>query len=462
MRISVSESNAAVVAHAQRSTTVCGDSGTFAAHDNTLIRSLQIALALLATPRLFINLILVPLLLSLAIVGIQTLASIAVYQALEIRDVGTDAQLQTYSSSFAPYILGDEVIPDKPTICRWVFDEQGVEVPQSNDCMPDRLDIALQVTDPQHFNPTKYETLFSGVTHRLHLCISCTPDLVISLRDPEPMVEVRSMWAGLLLHLATVQSLSRDAAASKAQRAVDLSHILGSIELKLPGLQHSVKLSKLKAPLILVFNIGTLTVVALWLALKAHKKVLYYFAQNGALLPMVAATGQGAFYGALWMITLARVLAFLLAAIPLTLWAIYELALTSESIELITRNPMMTIGWLLALVSSFTLATCIASIADLKHRTHVFAIRYQILPLLFATLGAFVWSFTFLFESNLILSVRTVIGALPIFGMVPVFLGLIIQSTAWALYFHTVTSGLLIVALLRSNAEWFGAHLEEV
>jgi hypothetical protein len=428
-------------------------------------RGLIIAWSLLRIRRLFLTLILFPLLLSLVIVAIQSLASSAIITALEKKEGNVDVVGESPNSLLKSILFGSEAPPEAPLICRW----QGTttvagfeEYPPSSACSPDRLDAALIVSDPATYDPSEYVKLLAGNTFRIHLCKTCTPDLIFHPQDKPRTMELHSIWGALVLHLTTRNESVLNAYKSVRESTKSVSDVVGTINLSLIGFQQPINLSDVRSPLLFIFNFAALIVVALWLALKAHRRILDYFSENGALLPMVAANGKENFYLALWLITLARVAAFLFSAIPLTLFSIHEFILTDNTLSILSSNPIATVSWALALISSLALATLIASVADLHRRTNLLAICYRFLPLFIAFIGALCWSVTFIFDSHLASSIRNIICAIPVFGMAPIVLSLIFQSSSFALILHTLGSIILIALLMRANSAWFGAHLEEI
>jgi multisubunit Na+/H+ antiporter MnhC subunit len=177
---------------------------------------------------------------------------------------------------------------------------------------------------------------------------------------------------------------------------------------------------------------------------------------------MVAATGQSAFYGALWILTLIRVGAFLAGAVPLTLLGIQGIMDTEGVGETFFGQPLELALWFTALVSGFALATLVASLADLKHRHHLLSMLYKYVPLALCLLGTVVWTFTFILDGPLFGHLRTVITAIPVLGMGPVLVAPALKPELFALSIHTVLTVLLAGWALRSNARWFAAHLEEL
>jgi energy-converting hydrogenase Eha subunit E len=58
--------------------------------------------------------------------------------------------------------------------------------------------------------------------------------------------------------------------------------------------------------------------------------------------------------------------------------------------------------------------------------------------------------------------VRSVIVSIPLVGLAPLFAAPVTMPHATFVLIHAVTSTILVVLVLRNNARWFGAHLEEV
>lgn len=205
-----------------------------------------------------------------------------------------------------------------------------------------------------------------------------------------------------------------------------------------------------------------LVVVGLWLALRSHRKVLDYFARNGALLPMVSACGKSSFYSALWLITLLRVGAFLLTAVPLSI-AFFVNHFRDEQLEnLMGPQGLEFVLWILALTASLSLAAVTASIAELKHRQHLLNILLKYVPTALAFLGAAFWGLSLLLEGAFIQFVRDTIATLPVIGMVPIILAPVFKPHLNVLALHTIIAAGVIVLVLKSNARWFAAHLEEL
>jgi hypothetical protein len=118
--------------------------------------------------------------------------------------------------------------------------------------------------------------------------------------------------------------------------------------------------------------------------------------------------------------------------------------------------------WLIALVSTLGFATVIASIAELKHRHSLLSISYRFLPLLGAFTGAILWSASFILPVHSFGVFRLILSAIPVFGIAPILVAPITGLPYLPMTIHAVLAACALVWLLRRNARWFAAHLEEV
>ena len=266
------------------------------------------------------------------------------------------------------------------------------------------------------------------------------------------------MMYGLLMLDRKIQDQYK---SLKIQRK-DLKQKLGDVFFFMPELKAPIEVSSMEVSMIFILNITALVVISLWLGLRAHRKILDYFSKSGALLPMVAATGKTPFYLALWGITGLRVFVFLFASVPLLFVVLNESSEQHSIFDIFNGNFVDFSIWLLALFSSMTLATMIASISELKGRHEILSVVYKIIPLLMSAFGALFWASSFLATSEIAGIFRSVLSALPIIGMGPIILAPVVQPKFYILLIHTVASCTFIWFLMRKNAHWFAAHLEEL
>lgn len=426
------------------------------------MRSIRLAIALLKIPRLFGTLFLFPLLISIVVVAMQVVFTVLMVQSISNTSDPVEQRVErTKDMNFGRLLLyghGEPLAAIR--LCRWrEIERQGrtVEVPPSRECLPGRLDIALHVDEPATFDPAFYQSAFDGNVEQLHLCKRCRPDVIIALNDGSTRSEIRSIWGLVLVNMIRFNPTQYVESLKEIQH---VSGIFGERTLYLSGFDDPIAMDRTYTILALTMNLAGIIIIALWLALKAHRKVLDYFSHSGALLPMVAASGHGAFYGAIWVLTLARVGAFFGAAIPMTYYGFIRL------LERDDLNPFFFDGrvlvWLVTLTASLALATLIASIAELKHRHSLLSFTYKYMPILICFLGGILWASTFLLESSAALMLRSVTTALPLLGTASILLGPVFRPSTITLAIHLGMSIALLMLALRYNSRWFAAHLEEI
>ena len=177
---------------------------------------------------------------------------------------------------------------------------------------------------------------------------------------------------------------------------------------------------------------------------------------------MVASVGKQSFYSAIWILTALRVGCFLAAAGPVTWYAFDTLLGTENSMKLLSNDPIEITIWLTTITTGLGLATIIASVADLKQRHHLLSIVYKYVPLLVCMGGAIVWGGSFIFESQVFQLLRTLIGATPLIGIVPALVAPVFKIPYTVLAINSLLTIMLTISILKWNARWFAAHLEEV
>ena len=422
------------------------------------MNSPRLAISLLRIPRLFGALFLFPLLISIVVVTGQI-----IFTALMLKSLDTvaapveDLVERTEDRNIGRMLLYGNGKPLPPVrVCRWL-ETAGAEQPPSPECAPGRLDVALRTLTPATFDVEQYRRAFEGNVERLHVCRSCRPDVVITPTDSGVSSEIYSLWGLIVVNLVR---FNRSSYLEGLKQIEQVAEIFGQRTLHLSGLAESINLNRAYTHLAIAINFAGLIIVALWLALKAHRKVLDYFARSGALLPLVAATGHRTFYGAIWLLTLCRVGAFLGAAVPMTY--VGFVALLSERDRAEFFSGERTIVWLAAVTASLGLATLIASIAELKHRHSLLSIIYKYVPVVVCFIGGTVWGLTFFFDSTLAHILRAITTAVPLVGMAPVLLGPVLKPATLTLVLHFALSLVVLIVALRHNSRWFAAHLEEI
>ena len=425
-------------------------------------RSFRIAAALLRIPHLALSLFAVPLILSLGIVVIQLLATGAAVQLMSTTGRAVMAAKVSDTNPIRWMIYGSGDLRGPLTVCRWGVNSQGVETPLVEGCAPDRLDVAIHVDNPESFDVSRFKKLFEGHIDRLHVCRSCQPDVVITpSMNGEITSKAHSVFGLSILFLPYSNKEVADQRTAVKEAYDEIQRSLGSISMHIPEISDAIGISSLKGTLPITTNIALLVVIALWLALKAHRKVLDYFSRNDVLLPLAAACGKQTFYSAIWILTLFRVGCFLGASIPLMYFGLDDIFSSNVGVDL-SFSLAHGAAWLVALVSALGLATVIASIAELKHRHSLLSVSYRFLPLLGAFIGALAWGASFIMPLHACGVFRLIVSALPIIGIAPILVAPVTGLPYLPMMTHAVLAMIGLTWLLKRNARWFAAHLEEV
>lgn len=433
-----------------------------------LSSAFRLALALARIPKLFSALFLIPLILSLLLVyGQLVVTGLFVRTFSQSHESVEDTFKQMKRENLGRRLLYGEGAELPPLLlCRWrmVQDEFGNsgEIPPSEECAPDKLDVALKVQNPQTFDASEYEKIFNGNVERLHICTSCQPHVVIEVGEATNNTHVYSIWGLMVLSLVQFNDDVGEQYVQAIKKFDKIKSKIGDILFFSPGFRHPIGVRQMYVSMAVVFNIAILIVITMWLALRAHRKVLDYFARSGALLPMVAATGKGVFYAAIWILTFFRVGGFLLAAIPMTILGFAEILRRDQIVTVFGKDHLALALWVVAVISSLGLATLISSISELKQRHQFLSFTYRYLPISVCALGMLLWSASFISDGYHTGMVRNVMTALPILGMGPVLIAPVFKPNFDVLAIHTMLTVLLFLFALRHNARWFAAHLEDL
>ena len=429
-----------------------------------MLRTFRIAIALVQIPHLTLQLFLFPLIMSLALVFAQLLVTGMI---VRVASVDSTRQLDTDESrsehSMMRWVLYGSAAR-RPTIlvCRW-RQVTGGEVPPSKECSPDRLDVAIHVSDPASYEVTKYSALFDGHVDRLHICKSCAPDVIVTPKvGGEVVSEVRSVFGLTILFLPYTNRSISSQRVEVLRTIDDIRRAVGSITMHIPETPDGIGITSLKLTLPITANIASLVLIALWLAIRAHRKVLDYFSQNDVLLPLAVACGKERFYASIWILTLFRVGCFLGASIPVTYFALRDVLGDDTSFSTLPFSLVSFCVWLIALVSTLSFAAILASIAELKHRQAVWTMIYRFLPITLAVFGAALWSSSFILPYDSMGIFRLVLSSIPIVGMAPIVVGPAISLPVLPMVIHAAFSIAMFLVLLKRNARWFAAHLEEI
>ncbi len=432
------------------------------------MKAIKLALSLILVPRLFLSLIFLPFLFSIILVIFQLfLTRGAVYLLNRDSQVIENNFNQGQNFNLTRKMLYGDGSPLKEfRVCNWIKikDENGVivEQPAEAGCELQRLNVAIR---PDNLTPEKlkqYELILKGNTKKLHICETCISDLVISLKDSAVKTSIYSIWGLMIANLAKNHSEVKVQYIKAVKTSENLMQLIGDQFIYFNGLSSHISISEIESNLVLIINIAGILIVAAWLALKAHKKILDYFSKSGALLPLVAANGKENFYIALWIITAIRVSAFLMTALPVTIYTIYAIYSENVKINLFDQDPLILLIWFLTLFFALSFATLIASISDLKQRYSILGIIYKFVPIMLSIVGLIFWSITFIFESDFVSHARFLTTSLPIIGLGPVLATPIVKPNIMALIIHCLVTIFLFKTLLSKNGRWFAAHLEDL
>jgi hypothetical protein len=432
-------------------------------------QSLRLTFCFLRIPRLLATLLLAPVATTVLIVILQLFVSVLFLQAPNSRTnlsatTGNSVQLSVdeQPSWFREILIGDPSFAKNLKICAWSKnpDTQKLD-PPSADCQLERFDVVVTPDVVNQHGIAAYEELFRGLFRAVHICDGCGTDIIIWRSGAEIKTYFRS-FLGLVLfqevHLrGGIKKRFDDVQAAKQE----LKKRIGERYFDLTGFREPTRLSSFQAQIVIILNIGLGIVTALWLALKAHRRVLDYLSHSGVLLPLVAAVGKSTFYSSVWLLTLIRVGAFVLATVPIGLLVFLDVVSDSAAFPFYGR-PLAFVGWSCAVIASFSLAALIASVAELKHHHDLFNIHYKLGPLLASSLGGLLWLSTFLIEFPGAQTIRSIIGTIPIVGIAPILLAPAFEPYWYVLGVNTIGTIAIIILVARYNARWFGSHLDDI
>lgn len=429
------------------------------------MNAIRLALAFIRVPRLFGSLFLFPLLISFIFLYVQLMVSGVLLKAsaTDAAKVRENLTKRKNNSVVRQLIAGNGEELGDIELCRWVQTPEG-EVPPA-DCKRHEFDVALIIPSFDEERIQQYQRTLNGNFRRMQICRTpaCATEVTIDLTNPDqPETSTRSVWGLLLLNLVELSPEQIEHFVKVREHKDKLKAQLGPLYLYTPGYQKPLNVREMTKLLVVILNFILLVLVALWLALKAHRKVLDYFADSGALLPLVAASGKRAFYGAIWILTLFRVFIFLSGSLPIAYLAIRDFTQGDPTDLFFHGELSWSLLWLFTLAMSLALATIIASIADLKHRHTLLSFGYRYVPLLVSLGGGIVWGLSFLVEHQYSEAIRKILASLPLAGMAPMLLAPLFTPQEEILVIHTLLTAVLLALALRSNTRWFAAHLEEL
>ena len=441
----------------------------------TIREILRVAVALMRVPRLFASLFLFPLLVSFILVIAQATLTVSLMNVVDNYDSPSNrVKMQHREGEFVrAKLLGFNGPLPPITICRWEAASRDVSLSTSSalkehpplsplGCSLDRYDVVLRVDNPADFDAMPYRDRLNGKFLKLHLCRSCRTDIIITPTTDPVKAHLFSVWGLILLSIARRSEQAELIAAMPDADPLSSGAKLGKEILNLPGLYAPTPLSEINATAIGILNIASLIIIAAWLAMKSHRKVLDYFAASGSLLPLVAASGRSIFYGSLWVLTGARVACFLMSSVPFS-YSVFTSMATKHTKTFAFGGDGAAFGlWLIAMTAMFSLAATIASISELRTKYSPLSFVYRYIPFFLCIFGGSVWGITLLFDSSSAVTTRDIIAAFPLVGIVPVLLSPIFVPSDNVLVVQSILSVTALVFAIRANTKWFGAHLEEL
>lgn len=421
----------------------------------------RLAWSLIRIRHLMFSLFFLPLLCSVLLVFGQLVVTGMFLNAATSDVEGTEVpEKEDNAVRFLLYGSGEQRPPLK--VCRWIPNplDPSREIAPTRDCSADSLDVAINVDNPDAFVADRYVDIFEGQIDRLHICKRCSPNAVIRVAsDGEISTRASSVYALAVLSLTLAPK--REVREEQRDHLKQIRENLGDILFFMPDSKDLVLMSPKNGAIAFTANIVPLVIIALWLAVRAHRKVLDYFSNNNVLLPLVAATGKRTFYSALWILTALRVGCFLAASLPILYFGLLDIK-GDDAFESLHGHTLLIGVWLCAAVSAVALSTIVTSIADLKHRQEWYTFVYRYVPIVIALGGSFAWGASFIIPNHAMALVRNTILSIPVLGLGPLFVAPITLPATMFVAIHAMISVVCMYIIVRRNARWFGAHLEEI
>ena len=365
------------------------------------MNSILLAFSLIRVPRLFISLLLWPLIIGVSIALVQALTSSLYFGVVNETSKQALARIEseTAGNDWLRHQLFNSSEPlGEIEVCNW----------SKQKCTIKANDVAIRTDGHKQFNLNEYKKFFQGSTRTLHLCNDCKADIIVTSKKDLVRSDIHNI-SGLGVIMLTDSSSNTKAKKHFVEAKKTWEHfkdISGTVYLHPEGLDQAINMTQASKIMMLILNTALITVIALWLSLRGHRKILDYFSYNGALLPLVAACGKNNFYNSLWIITILRVGLFLVASLPTTV-LFYSYAVPEETLDVFFKNAPDFILWISALSSSLCSLALIASIAELKKRHSWTMLLYRYLPLIFCFSGTKIVFFPLLIFDN---------SKLPVFG----------------------------------------------
>jgi len=436
------------------------DQNTAATEVRPELNAFRLARHLLSIRRLFISLLLMPVVIGLGIVFVQTIASVTYLKLINEHSNEYGRRLSTSQASafLRRFLYGTAETGAKVTICRWADG-----MPAGEGCAIAPIDIVLRVQNPADFDPSAIVDTFEGATRRIHLCRDCDSEFRITLTGDGAQTRISSFAALAVLALADSErfvDLSRHLVKAHAEWD-QIEEIRGEVEFAPPGLSAPIMFSDARNIMVLVLNASLIAAIVLWLALRSHRRVLDYFAKNDVLLPLIASCGKRTVYHSLWVLTLVRVIAFLLTALVPLLFVMSALRDVSSK-PLIAASAPALLLWGVTVFLGLSAMGTIVSIGELKQRYPFASLMHKVLPFVAWLGGSVLWFVAILEGGSSWQTIAKTVELLPVIGLTPVLIAPMGALSVGMLACHSVIACLLAWHALRYNAQWFGAHVEEV
>lgn len=405
-----------------------------------------VALSFMRIPKLFIDIFLLPCLISFFIILIQLVITSLVIGSVSTKADTQIKNTQAVTNPLRKFLLGCEDC--KLEVCRY----EKSQIISGKNCEREFYDFTIYAPKPREFDLSPYLEQLNTHFKRVVICDDCEPSAIVLETSPVTEIHISSVW-GLMLYANSVQDSFKKLKASR-DKTEEIKGKFGSLYLHIRGMG-MIKGEKLVQRLGVIANICSILVISVWLLVRAHRLILSYFARSGSLLPLVSFLGPP-FYSSIWILTLMRVLIFLS---PSTL-AAYVVLKAEYNIEFLPFADL--IEWLLALFSGFLLAGLTSSISDLKSRGNFRYIIFRYLPFLTTLIGGALWGLSLLFPLSFMVSLRSILTATPLLGLAPLILSPIFPVSKLVIAAACASNALCVYLLARANRTWFNSHLEEI
>ena len=148
-----------------------------------------LALSLIRVPKLFITLLLWPLVIGVGLAATQVVFTASFVQLLDEDTTKFQERINRPDPEDAwlrSHIYGRTEPFPALKVCRWKLEQSTgtqLEVPPEDGCAITPNEVAIHVEDPEAFNSSLYEQFFTGTIAKLHICRNCKTDVILSLAN---------------------------------------------------------------------------------------------------------------------------------------------------------------------------------------------------------------------------------------------------------------------------------------